>query len=62
MYLNRFICLKRRSYHQKPLSHLALLVLDWAWGRDVFLNRLLCLITFFVVQVLFCVLGPNSCQ
>lgn len=31
-------------------------------GGHVFLNCLLCLNTFFVVQVLFCVLGPNSCQ
>lgn len=54
--------LKDKNYHQNPLSRLALFVLDWAWGKRCYPNCLLCLNTFFVVQVLFCVLGPNSCQ
>ena len=34
----RFICLKKKktSYHQNPLSHLALFVLNWFWGKRCF--------------------------
>lgn len=51
-YQLRFICLKKdKSYHQNPLSHLALFLFLFLFfwiglgGRDVFLNCL-CLNTF----------------
>lgn len=68
MYQIRFICFKKKQKQKQkgvtkpPFPILHCLFWIGLGGRDVFLNCLLCFNTFFVVQVLFCVLGPNSCQ